>query len=50
MNKLSNYFAKCDNKNQYRAILETAMISNLEGFTGNGPMLLSQYVNVKILV
>ena len=32
------YAGKCDEQNQYKAILEASMVSTTKGFTDNSPM------------
>ena len=46
-NKLYKTSRKCDNKQQYKNILEAAMVSNLEGFTDNSSMSPSPLMAVK---
>ena len=45
--KLYKYYGKCDDKKQYKAIIEAEMVSNNEAFTDNNPMSPSQYMTVK---
>ena len=47
INKLYRYAGECDNQNQYKAILEAAMVSTTERFTENSPMSPGPSVNVK---
>ena len=37
INKLYQYYGKCDNQQQFQDILEVAMVSNPEGFIDNSP-------------
>ena len=48
--KLYKYSGKCDNQQQYKAIIETAMVSTTEEFTDNSLMLPGSSVTVKIPV
>ena len=45
--KLCKSAGNCDNKQQHRAILEAAMVSNPEGFTDNSTISPIQYMIVK---
>ena len=45
--KLYKPDGKCDNQNQYKAILEAAMVSTTERFTENSPISPGPYVTVK---
>ena len=45
--KLYRTTGKCDDQQQYKAILETAIVSTPEEFTDNSPMSPSQSVTVK---
>ena len=45
--KLYKYSGKCDDKQQYKVILEAKMVSTPDEFTGNGPMPPSLFVIVK---
>ena len=44
--KLYKFADKCDNKHQYKSILEAAMVSTTRGLTSNIPMSLSKSVPV----
>ena len=48
--KLYKYVDKCDDQQQYTDIIESAMVSTIEGLTNNSPLTLGPYVTVKILV
>ena len=45
--KLYKSTDKCDYQQQYKAILEPKMVSTLEGFTDNIPMLPGSLLNIK---
>ena len=47
MNKLYKYSVKYNNQQQYKAILESSVVSILEIFTDNIPMSPGPYVTVK---
>ena len=45
--KLYKSSVKCDDQNNYKEIIEVAMVYTPEGFTENSPISPSQYVTVK---
>ena len=45
--KLYEYDGKCEDQQQYRDIIEAAMVSTPEGFTDYSPISPSQYMTVK---
>ena len=45
--KLYKYSGKSDEQQHYKAIIEAAMVYNLEGFIDNSPISPSQFVTVK---
>ena len=48
--KLYKYYGKCDDKKQYKAIIEAEMVSTPWGFNDNRPISPSQSVTVKVQV
>ena len=45
--KLYKSSGKCDEKQQYKAMIESAMVSNPEGSTYNSPISPRKYVSIK---
>ena len=44
---MCKYSGKCEEKQQYKAIIEAEMVSTPEGFTDNSPIPTSQSTTVK---
>ena len=47
INKIYEPSGKCDDQQKYKANIEAAMVSTLEGCTGNIPMTPNPYVSSK---
>ena len=45
--KLYKYYGKCEDQQQYKDIIEAAMVPTPEGFTDNSPISPGQYMTVK---
>ena len=47
INKLYHHYGKCDNKQPFKDILETAIVSTPKGFTNNSPRYLMNPTPIK---